>query len=49
MEVFDPTVTADLIAFFDEVKTRSVPVPTLLPALPARLRNAAAWIASPYL
>lgn len=49
MEVFDPTVTADLIAFFDEVKTRSVPVPTVLPALPARLRNAAAWIASPYL
>ncbi len=49
MEVFDAGVTADLIAFFDAVKNRSVPVSTDVPALPLRLRNAAAWIASPYL
>lgn len=49
MEVFDAGITADLITFFDDVKRCSVPVPTAVPSLPVRLRNALAWIASPYL
>ena len=49
MEVFDSRLTADLITFFDAVKTRSVPTSKDLPSLLQRLRNAAAWVASPYL
>lgn len=49
MEVLDLNLTAELTAFYDEVRNRSLPVPPTYPALPYRLRNAASWIFSPYL
>ena len=49
MEVLDLRLAEQLSAFYDEVRSRSVSVPTTYPALPYRLRNAASWIFSPYL
>ena len=49
MEVLDLRLAEQLSAFYDEVRSRSVSVPTTYPALPCRLRNAASWIFSPYL
>lgn len=49
MEVLDLSLTAELTAFYDEVRSRSLRVPPTYPALPYRLRNAASWIFSPYL
>lgn len=49
MEVLDLRLTEQLTAFYDEVRSRSVSVPTTYPALPYRLRNAASWMFSPYL
>ncbi len=49
MEVLDADLTAQLTAFYDEVQSRSVSVRKTFPAFPARLRNAASWLFSPYL
>lgn len=50
MEVFDPALTGQLTAFFHHLRNRSTPLAAHSRAgLPVRLRNAAAWIFSPYL
>lgn len=49
VEVLDADLTAELSAFYDEVRSRSEPVAPTYPALPRRLRNAVSWIFSPYL
>lgn len=50
MEVLDTALAADLAAFYDSVLARSTACAKApLPALPARLRNAAIWLFSPYL
>lgn len=50
MEVFDPALTGELTAFFHHLRNRSAPLsPSRAAPLPVRLRNAAAWIFSPYL
>lgn len=50
MEVLDPALATDLAAFYDSVLARSAAcAETPPPSLPARLRNAASWLFSPYL
>ncbi len=49
MEALDRGLTEELTAFYDGVRSRSASVPPTYPALPARLRNAASWLFSPYL
>lgn len=50
MEVFDTALAADLGAFYDAVRERSALCSAASPpTLPARLRNAASWLFSPYL
>lgn len=49
-EVFDPALTGTLTAFFHHTRNGSTPLnPRARLSLPIRLRNAAAWIFSPYL
>lgn len=49
MEVIDPALTLQLVNFYDHVKSRSIPFPEESPSLISQLRNAAAWMFSPYL
>lgn len=50
MEVFDPALTGSLTKFFHNTRNISTPLaPNARRPLPVRLRNAAAWIFSPYL
>lgn len=50
MEVFDPALTGQLTAFFHHLRNRSVPLASQSKlSLPIKLRNASAWIFSPYL